>query len=284
MTYKDLISKYSHLLEESNLNPQDAINLMLELTQKESYDLYLNYNEAVVENIEKEYVTKAERLLKHEPLAHILGYEYFYGYKFIVNQDVLIPRDETQELVSNVLADIDAFFKNPTVIDVGCGSGAIGIALKKEETSINIYASDISEAALLVAKHNAINNEAEISFLQGDMLQPFIDMNLKVDVLVSNPPYIKADENLESSVKDFEPHLALFGGNDGLYFYRKIFEKAHLILNEKSMMAFEMGYDQKESLTKLAQSYYPNSRIEVLQDINGKDRMLFVYNNLNEQH
>ncbi len=278
MTYRNLIQHYSNLLEEQNLNPQDAIFLMLELTDKESYDLYLNYDEEVEESLKEKFSSLAQRLLKHEPLQHILGYEYFYGHKFFVDRNVLIPRDETQELVSNVLADIDEFFVNPTVIDVGCGSGAIAITLKKEENSIEMFASDISEEALEVAKKNANYNEVEVTFYQGDLLQPFIDREIKVDVLVSNPPYIKSDEILESSVVDYEPHVALFGGKDGLYFYRKILENAHLVLKEKSMIAFEMGYDQKESLSKLAQQHFPHSRIEVLQDINGKDRMLFIYN------
>lgn len=278
MTYRELIQQYSNLLEEKNLNPQDAIFLMLELANKESYDLYLNYDLEVEEGLKYRFIESANRLLNHEPLQHILGYEYFYGYKFFVNEDVLIPRDETQELVSNVLADIDEYFENPTVVDIGCGSGAIAIALKKEENKITMLASDISEKALDVARKNAIYNEAEVTFYQGDLLQPFIQQNIKIDVLVSNPPYIKENEVLESSVVDFEPHLALFGGKDGLYFYRKILENAHLVLKEKSMIAFEMGYDQKESLSNLAIQYFPNSRIEVLQDINGKDRMLFIYN------
>lgn len=278
MTYRELIQQYSNLLEEKNLNPQDAIFLMLELANKESYDLYLNYDLEVEEGLRCHFIESANRLLNHEPLQHILGYEYFYGYKFFVNEDVLIPRDETQELVSNVLADIDEYFENPTVVDVGCGSGAIAIALKKEENKITMLASDISEKALEIAKKNAVYNEAEIMFYQGDLLQPFIERNIKVDVLVSNPPYIKEDEVLESSVVDYEPHLALFGGKDGLYFYRKILENAHLILKEKSIIAFEMGYDQKDSLSSLAKQYFPLSRIEVLQDINGKNRMLFIYN------
>lgn len=278
MTYRELIHDASKKLEARNLNAQNAIFLLLELTNKESYDLYLNYDTPVEKNIEIEFLTQLNRLLNDEPLAHILGYEHFYGYIFDVNEHVLIPRDETQELVSNVLADIDAYFENPTVIDVGCGSGIIGITLKLEEPSLRVFASDISLEALTVAKTNANKLGADVSFLQGDMLQPFIKQDLKVDVLVSNPPYIKTNEKLERSVVDFEPNIALFGGEDGLYFYRKIFESAPRILNPKNMLAFEIGYDQKEALTNLAAMYFPNARIEVLQDIYQKDRMLFIYN------
>lgn len=277
MTYRELIHSATKQLEQKNINPQSAIFLLLELTQKESYDLYLNYDEVIDKKVYEKFQEGLSRLLKHEPLQHILGYENFYGYQFVVNQDVLIPRDETQELVSNVLADIDEYFKNPTVIDVGCGSGIIAVTLKKEEPSIQMFASDISEKALDIAKQNAKNLGADVTFFCGDMLQPFIEKNIKTDILVSNPPYIKNTEILESSVKDYEPHIALFGGVDGLYFYNKILKDAHLVLNDKFMMAFEMGYDQKEALTNLVLHYFPNVKIEVVQDINGKDRMLFAY-------
>ena len=112
------------------------------------------------------------------------------------------------------------------------------------------------------------------------MLEPFIERGFRVDILISNPPYIPEHEQMEHSVVDYEPHVALFGGEDGLYFYRRIFERAHLILKDRAMMAFEMGYDQGERLQELAASYFPDARIEVLRDLSGKDRMLFVYINL----
>ena len=179
-----------------------------------------------------------------------MGYSWFYGYKFKINEDVLIPRYETEELVANILAKKDEIFNDQNVdaIDVGTGSGAIAIALKKEENSINMYASDISEKAIVVAKENALNNEADISFMCGDMLQPFIDANIKCDILISNPPYIPSEEKIEDSVYDYEPHVALFGGTDGLEYYRIIFQNCKKVLKEKSFMAFEIGYNQFEIL------------------------------------
>ncbi len=277
MTYRELVNNASERLEKNGNNPQDAIFLLLELSNKESYDLYLNYDEEVNEDIRNLFEELLNRLLLHEPLQYILGYENFYGYRFIVNENVLIPRDETQELVSNVLADIDSYFSSPTVIDVGCGSGIIGLTLKKEEPSINVILSDISSDAINVAKQNAENLNVEADFLIGDMLEPFIEKNIKADIIVSNPPYIKQSEVLEKSVVNYEPNIALFGGEDGLMFYRQIFDKAHLILNEKFMMAFEIGYDQKTALMNLSKQYFPNCEIEVLKDINNKDRMLFIY-------
>lgn len=131
-----------------------------------------------------------------------------------------------------------------------------------------------------MAKRNAENLQADVEFFVGDMCEPFIKRKIKVDILVSNPPYIPNEEEIEHSVKDFEPHLALFGGDDGCKFYRIIFERSKEMLKEKSMLAFEMGYDQKDRLTSLAKEYFPKSRIEVLKDMNGKNRMLFIFNNL----
>lgn len=281
-TYRELIFEAQTKCVEKNLNDQLPIMLLVEISEMENHNLYLEFDEEVEEALLKEFYEKFERLLNNEPLAQILGYEEFYGYKFIVDENVLIPRPETEELVANVLADYDEYFKgdSATLIDVGCGSGAIGISLKKEENNFTVISSDISEKALDIAKKNSEILNADVKFLYGDMLKPFIEEGIKVDILVSNPPYIPNEEKLEASVYDYEPHVALFGGDDGLDFYRSILSDANKILKEKSFMAFEMGYDQKERLTALVKEYFPNARVEVLKDINGKNRMLFVYNNL----
>ncbi len=220
---------------------------------------------------------------KGSPLGHVLGFEWFYGYRFHVGPDVLIPRPETEELVANVLAAYDEYFssaENVTAADIGTGSGAIAISIKKEEKNIHMMATDISERAVAVAKQNAEENDAVVGFMVGDMLQPLIDRNLKVDILISNPPYIPQEEEMEHSVVDYEPHVALFGGEDGLKFYRIIFENASKVLKERAVMAFEMGYNQKEALSAEARKYFPDAKIEVLKDMSGKNRMLFIYINL----
>ncbi|MEG0737229.1 MAG: peptide chain release factor N(5)-glutamine methyltransferase, partial [Longicatena sp.] len=197
--------------------------------------------------------------------------------------DVLIPRPETEELVANILASYDEHFSDATnviAVDVGTGSGAIAISVKKEEPNIHMIATDISEKATTVAKMNAQQNDAIITTMVGDMLAPLIDRDIKVDILISNPPYIPSGETMEDSVVNYEPHMALFGGEDGLKFYRMIFENAHKVLKEKAFMAFEMGYDQKERLSALASEYFPEAKIEVIKDLSGKNRMLFVYVNL----
>lgn len=282
MKYRDCILTAQKEMAAKNLSENAPMLLMMEITGKENHDLYMEFEEEMDDSIFKEFNEKYEILLTGKPLQQILGYEYFYGYKFTVNEDVLIPRPETEELVANILAYYDDYFPNQKVnlCDIGTGSGAIAITLKKEEDNLQVVASDISEAAVKTAQKNANDLSANVRFLIGDMCEPLIDENVKVDILVSNPPYIPLHEEMEHSVKDFEPHVALFGGEDGLKFYRTIFERGKLLLKEKSFMAFEMGYNQKEALTALAKEYYPESRIEVLKDLSGKDRMLFIFNQL----
>ena len=282
-SYREVLHKAKQEMEAAGRGEQAALFYMLELTNKEAHNLYMEFEEEMPLDIQSAYEAGIKRLVAGEPLGHVLGFEWFYGYRFKVNEDVLIPRPETEELVANVLAAYDEYFSNVgnvMAVDIGTGSGAIAISLKKEEPNLHMMATDISEKAVLVAKDNAQENEAIVSFLVGDMLQPLIERDIKVDILISNPPYIPKEEVMEDSVVNYEPHVALFGGEDGLKFYRVIFENAPQVLKEKAMMAFEMGYNQKEALSALAKSYFPEAKIEVMKDMNGKNRMLFVYLNL----
>lgn len=281
-SYRQVLREAKERLYEANQGEQAAQLLMLELANMQAHNLYMEYDEEVPAELLKAFEEGIRRMEQGEPLGHVLGFEWFYGYRFIVNGDVLIPRPETEELVANILAAYDEYFpaQEINVIDVGTGSGAIAIALRKEEEHLHVCASDISEAAITVARKNAIANEADVSFLVGDMLKPFIEQGIHCDILVSNPPYIPLHEQMEHSVVDYEPHVALFGGEDGLKFYREIFENAHKVLKEKAILAFEMGYDQGERLSALAKQYFPDARIEVIKDLNGKDRMLFIYYHL----
>ena len=258
---------------------------LVELSQRERYDLYLHYEEDMPADLEKEFTDGMARILEGEPMAHLLGYSWFYGYKMIVNGDVLIPRVETEELCAHILSRIDRYFpdqKTIECVDVGTGSGAIAIAVAKEEPRVHMQATDISEEALITARKNAEANEVDIRFTAGDMLKPLLEQGVKLDILISNPPYIPQEEKMEHSVVDYEPHVALFGGSDGLKFYREIFRDCKALLKEKAFMAFEMGWDQRERMSALVQEYLPEARYEILQDMNGKDRMLFVYFNCEE--
>ncbi len=281
-SYREVLKKAQVKMEAADRGEQAAFLYLLELTNKEAHNLYMEYDEEMPQAQIDEFEAGVERLVKGEPLGHVLGFEWFYGYRFKVNEDVLIPRPETEELVAYILAAYDEYFKdtlNVTAVDVGTGSGAIAVALKKEEPNIHILASDISEKACRIAKQNAQDNDVVVEVLCGDMLEPLIERNIKVDILISNPPYIPSDEAMEDSVVNYEPHVALFGGEDGLKFYRIIFEHAKKVLKDKAMMAFEMGYNQKEVLSAEARKYFPDAKIEVIKDMSGKNRMLFIYLN-----
>ena len=274
-SYNDLLNEYKKVF-----NDKETLRAFLyELCNEYNIDLFMEKDNEADPRVIERFIEGVKKLSNNEPLNYVLGYSYFYGYKMIVNKDVLIPRFETEELVALILSYIDSDYKDDKKVvlaDIGTGSGAIAIALKKEEPKLEVYASDISKEAVEVGKLNAKNNEADINFLVGSLLDPIIEKGLKLDILVSNPPYIKEDETLEASVKDYEPHLALFGGKDGLKFYRLIFENAHKVMKEKGYLFFEIGYDQKENLMAMAKDYFKDAHIEVFKDINRKDRMLMI--------
>ena len=273
--YNDLIFKYKkEFKNDTNL----IRKFLFELCNEKGIDLYYCKDEEADKDIEKKFEAGVKRLLNDEPLNYVLGYSYFYGYKIKVTDKVLIPRFETEELVSHVLACYDSNFKGKkiNVCDIGTGSGAIAIALKNEEDNMNIFASDISKEAIDIAKENSKNNKCKINYYVGNMLDPLIENVIHVDILISNPPYIKINEEIENSVKDYEPHVALFGGEDGLKFYKEILSKADKVLNPNGFIFFEIGYDQKETLSKYVKSIYPSAKVDVFKDINGKNRVMKI--------
>ena len=257
-----------------------AIKLLMQnATGKESYELVANLDDILPHEQLVMFEENVSKYLdKNIPIQHLMGYETFFGYAFKVNQDVLIPRFETEELVAKVLELYDEHFesKQVDVVDVGTGCGAIGISLALEEAAMNVTITDISEAALDVAKENADNLGAHVQLLQSDMLTGLIREGKKFDILVSNPPYIPEQEAVDALVYDHEPHLALFGGKDGLYFYRKILRDAHQILKKPSVIAFEHAYHHREGMAKLVAEFFPNSAFETIKDMQGKDRMTVV--------
>ena len=282
-TVKELIKQAESRLDDSNKDVNVAKVLFYHLANKEPHELYLMYDEEVDKDLEKQFLMGMEEYYNGRPIQYIKGVETFFGRDFKVNENVLIPRYETEELVENILYKIDDYFDDYDSIDlcdVGTGSGAIAISLALEEPKLKVTATDISEEALEVARLNARELSAQVDFYQGDMLKPLIERNIKVDIFVSNPPYIPNEQEIENVVKDNEPHVALFGGNDGLYFYRKIFSQVHEVIKERALLAFEMGFDQRELMSEAVEHYFPNVPYEIIKDINGKDRMLFIYYNL----
>ena len=279
MTVRELIRQSEAMLDETNKDCNVAKVLFYHLANKEPHQLYLMMDEKLYDAFQE----GMKRYMAGEPIQYIKGKETFFSRDFIVNENVLIPRYETEELVENILYKIDDYFDNYDSIDlcdVGTGSGAIAISLALEEPKLKVTATDISEEALEVARLNARELSAQVDFYQGDMLKPLIERNIKVDIFVSNPPYIPNEQEIENVVKDNEPHVALFGGNDGLYFYRKIFSQVHEVIKERALLAFEMGFDQRELMSEAVEHYFPNVPYEIIKDINGKDRMLFIYYNL----
>ena len=282
-TVKELIKLAESRLDDASKDVNVAKVLFYHLADKQPHELYLMYDEEVSSELEAKFLAGMEEYYQGKPIQYIKGVENFFGRDFKVNEDVLIPRYETEELVENILYRIDDYFaeyQSITLCDVGTGSGAIATSLALEEPRLKVFATDISLKAVTVAKDNAKNLGANIEFMVGDILEPLLENEIKVDIFVSNPPYIPQEQEIEAMVKDNEPHVALFGGNDGLYFYRKIFQGVEPLLQERALLAFEMGFDQRELMEAALQEYFPNDPHEIIKDINGKDRMLFIYRNL----
>lgn len=283
MTVRELIRQSEAMLDEDNRDCNVAKVLFYHLANKEPHQLYLMMDEEVDNQLYEDFQAGMKRYMNGEPIQYIKGKETFFSRDFIVNEDVLIPRYETEELVENILYKIDDYFEDYQSIDlcdVGTGSGAIAISLALEEPKLRVVATDISEKALEVAQLNAKELGAQIDFYLGDMLKPLIDKGLKFDIFVSNPPYIPVEQDIESVVKDNEPHVALFGGEDGLYFYRMIFSEVKKVINEKALLAFEMGFDQRQLMEAAVEYYFPGIPYEILKDMSGKDRMLLIYYHL----
>ena len=220
-------------------------------------------------DIESDY----KKLLKKYPIQYLIGYVNFYGYKINVNDNVLIPRYETEFLVEKTIKYCKEKFNNKIdILDIGTGSGCIAISLYKNIES-NVTAIDISKSAIEVAKQNSINNNCDIKFIESDMLS---NINDKYDLIISNPPYIDINEEIDESVKLYEPHISLYADNNGLYYYEEILKNIKNHLKEKFIIAFEIGYKQANDIKLLANKYLSNINIIVEKDLSDKDRYVFI--------
>ncbi|UOR11245.1 peptide chain release factor N(5)-glutamine methyltransferase [Halobacillus amylolyticus] len=206
------------------------------------------------------------------PVQHLIGKAPFYGREFTVNHHVLIPRPETEELVLGTIKKMK--LKSPVIADLGTGSGIIAITLKLELSSSQLLATDLSTEAIQVAKQNADTLNADIEFFQGDFLEPIKQQ--PIDVIVSNPPYIAFSEQLSETVKNFDPSLALFAKEEGLAAYRTIVEQLARYKLSPSLVAFEIGHEQGEAVKSLIERKLPGYDVQIKQDINKKDRMIFA--------
>ena len=281
MTFRNFLKIYTEKCEKLNLEYEAVKLLVLELSKYNGADFLMHIDDEIEESLLRILEEAVNRyIVNFEPVQHILGYSYFYGYKFKVSKDVLIPRPETEELVGYVLEYYDEIFKNKKVkvCDVGTGSGCIAVSLAKEEPNMELVASDISEAALEIAKYNALSNNANVTFYQGNMLDELIKNNLKFDILVSNPPYIDKSEDIDPLVEQNEPHLALYAENLGMQFYEEILSNAKHIMNTPNIILFEHGYKQRQFMLNLIDKYYPNSDCEIIKDLSGNDRFTIIIN------
>lgn len=250
----------------------------LQVTRSEFYMMMQEpVGEKIIDTFKRDVAKHVETGI---PVQHLLGYEMFYGRKFSVNEHVLVPRPETEELVHCVIENEKKRLESerPTIIDIGTGSGIIATTLALEIPEARIYATDISGQALQVATHNATQLGAEITFVEGDFLKPIIDQHIQADIIVSNPPYIAEaeKENLSKTVKDFDPSLALFADDHGLAAYKEIIKSSKKVIKENGIILFEIGFDQATQVSALIQEAYPQSEVSVIQDINKNDRIIMA--------
>ncbi|WP_422124020.1 peptide chain release factor N(5)-glutamine methyltransferase [Planococcus sp. X10-3] len=211
------------------------------------------------------------------PVQHLTGSEEFYGRQFAVNADVLIPRPETEELIEETLELIQRHIATPSpaIADIGTGSGIIAITMKSEIPDAKVTATDISQSALATAEKNAQLLDADIDFKLGDLLEPI--KGEKWDIILSNPPYIAhaEAESMSDSVKDFEPHSALFADQEGLALYDRMMADLPDLINKPGIIGFEIGHTQGQAVEKMLKNAFPDAKTFVKKDINKNDRMVF---------
>lgn len=251
------------LAELLNLNPLELLNHLDDKVSTENVEIFKK---------------ELESLKEGKPLQYILGNVNFYGIKYEINENVLIPRYETEQLVENTINYINKFFPNSVdIIDLGCGSGVIGLTLEQKVSTNSVDLIDISEKALEVTHKNCVKLNSKANIIKSDM---FSKVDKKYDVIISNPPYIKTTEEIEDIVKNNEPHLALYAGADGLDCYKKILQNIKEHMKERCLVAFEIGMTQKEDIEKLIQEKLENVQVETKKDLSGRDRMVFIFKNI----
>lgn len=273
MNYATLIRTYEDKLEQIGEDRENLAYVFRELKEWSSLDFLLHQNQEVSSDdcllLEKIFMD----LSQHLSPQYLTGRAYFRDLQLSVDQRVLIPRPETEELVDLILAE------NPdtplSVLDIGTGSGAIAISLKKERPAWQLTASDISSDALSLAQDNASHYQLDITFIVSDV---FSQLSGTFDMIVSNPPYIAYEDKDEVGLNVYqsEPHLALFAAEDGYAIYRRIIEEASNCLSEKGKLYFEIGYKQGEGIKALVNTHFPQKRVRVLRDVFGKERMVVV--------
>lgn len=273
----EALSWASSYLNEHNREQRAGQLLLQHITNKSYAQILADMREQLTEDEQQQFESFVKEHAKGTPIQYLIGQEQFYERDFQVNANVLIPRPETEELVQLVLNRSDEVFgkeRQLRVADIGTGSGAIGLTLKLERPDWDVTITDISIDAMEVAKENAKNLHVQVNTIIGDATEPIC--HEKWDIIVSNPPYIAHSEAEQMSdvVLDHEPHLALFADNGGLAIYDKIISQLPTMMNNTSIVAFEIGYLQGQAVSEMLKKTFPMANVKVIQDINGKDRIV----------
>lgn len=268
----------SSYLKEDGRDDNAARLLMQYLYETNYTGIMMRIHEVIPENKLIQFENMVEEHAKGKPIQYITGTEEFYGRTFYVNESVLIPRPETEELIVGAIQRMQQLFgenKELKLADIGTGSGVIAITMKLEWPMAKVTATDISEAALQMAKKNAQQLNANIDFRLGNLTEPIAGE--KWDVILSNPPYIAYHEAEEMSdvVLEHEPHLALFAEDEGLRCYKELAQKLPNLINKRGLIGVEIGYKQGEAVANLFQQSFPQAEIEIVKDINEKNRFVF---------
>lgn len=272
MTYRD---KYLELLKIKNQYINNTVIktlLMDDGGYKDFTDLIIHFHDEIKN--EKRVEDNLKRIMDGEPMQYVLGYAYFVNSNYIVTPYVLIPRQETEQLAVACLVKITREFKNKkdlVIADIGTGSGILAIYLKECFPEAHVIATDISEKALQIAKINAEKHNVDIDFRLGDMLEP---INEKLDVIVSNPPYIESEKTVSEQTLKYEPHLALFASPKTKYYREILFNLQKM--KDEFFIAFEIGEDMEKELTDLLEDEFHGLGYSFDQDIYGKTRFLYI--------
>ncbi|EQA7710211.1 peptide chain release factor N(5)-glutamine methyltransferase [Staphylococcus pseudintermedius] len=272
MNYKEWRQQAEQQMVVKGYEPNAIQWFMMDTLQWSRTSLILNEMTPIAESTLKQLNDGLSQLLTGMPVQYVVGQTEFYGRQFKVNSDVLIPRPETEEVVHYFLTQLAAA---KVVADIGVGSGAIAITLKAERPELRVIATDISFQALAVARENAQRLQRDITFLQGNALQPLIDQEVRLDGLISNPPYIGEHERtlMDNSVIQYEPHVALFAAQEGYQVYAAILRDLPHVMQDGAPVVFEIGFQQGAQLTRMMQQLYPHITPEVINDINGHARI-----------
>lgn len=275
-SYFEVLQWASSLLIKNGQEGHAIYYVFLKRKNWEKIDWLQHMKETMSKEEKKQLETDLSKLLNDYPPQYLLGETEFYGLPFLVNEHTLIPRPETEELVDYCLKENEAAYS--TIVDVGTGTGAIAISLKHARPQWQVTGIDISKQALIVAQENAKILNTTIDFLSGDLLEPLMMNGQKVDMIISNPPYIsKAEKNwMDRSVIKYEPALALFADQNGLAIYQRLAEEAKKVLKEDGKIYLEIGFQQGKAVQEIFQQAFPTKQIIIKKDLAKNDRIVAI--------